>query len=120
MTFVNLTPHAIKVCATQTVNTATSGVQNIIDVPEKVFPPSGVVARCSELSTPAFIVDDVDIIRKVFGAVTGLPEPEPGTWFIVSMLVRAACPNRTDLLSPGDLVRDAAGQIIGCKNLVCN
>jgi len=100
-TFVNLTPHAV-------------------NLPDRTIEASGTLARCAEVSAPVTTVDGIEVIRKTFGTVTGLPAAEAGTWYIVSMLVRAACPNRTDLLSPGDLVRDAAGQIIGCKNLVCN
>jgi hypothetical protein len=36
-------------------------------------------------------------------------------FYIVSSLVAAACPERTDLLVPGNAVRDADGKIIGCK-----
>lgn len=100
-TFLNLTPHAIV-------------------LPDRTIAPSGALARCSEVSESVGTSDGVEIIRKTFGTVIGLPEAQPDTWLIVSMLTRAACPNRTDLLSPGDLVRDANGNIIGCKNLVCN
>lgn len=31
-----------------------------------------------------------------------------------------ACPDRLDLLSPGDLVRDEKGVIVGCTNFVMN
>lgn len=72
-----------------------------------IIPPSGSVARCAATSTPA-------------GAVEGLPDPSTGILFIVSALVRSAVPARADVASPGDLVRDAAGAVIGCRNLVVN
>lgn len=105
MTMLNLTPHAINIITPAgTVTVA----------------PSGTVARCSQTSTPAGEVNGIALSRTTFGAVTGLPEPVEGTLLIVSALVRAALPTRTDLASPGDLVRDAAGNPVGCKGLIVN
>ena len=105
MTMINLTPHALNiVTAHGTVTLA----------------PSGTVARCSQTSTPAGEVGGIALSRTAFGAVTGLPEPVEGVILVVSALVRAALPTRTDLASPGELVRDAAGVVIGCKGLIVN
>lgn len=52
-----------------------------------------------------------------FGLTTNLPAPEEGTCFIVSSIVKAANPNRTDLLIPIELVRDDEGKITGAKAL---
>ena len=95
----NLTPHLVTVTGT-------------------ALPPSGQIARCNEVSTPAGEVDGLPVVRKTYGSVDGLPAAENGTWLIVSAMVRLALPDRSDLLSPGDLIRDAAGNITGCKNLV--
>ena len=65
-------------------------------------------------------VNGIALSRVTFGEVTGLPDPVEGTLYIVSALVRSALPARTDLASPGDLVRDAAGAVIGCKGLIVN
>ncbi len=100
--FVNLTPHAVTVVGGPTL------------------PPSGQVARCSQTSTPAGEHGGVALSRVVFGAVEGLPEPEPGVVFVVSALVRAAVPGRSDVASPGELVRNEAGQPVGCRGLVVN
>jgi hypothetical protein len=51
--------------------------------------------------------------------VVGLPEPSPDTLLIVSGMVKSAATGRTDLVSPGDLVRDAAGVVLGCKGFFC-
>jgi len=100
--FINLTPHAVVIVGGPTLA------------------PSGSVARCSSISTPAGEHGGVTLSRVVFGAVEGLPDPEPGIVFVVSALIRAAVPNRTDVASPGDLVRDASGAVVGCRNLVIN
>jgi len=52
--------------------------------------------------------------------VHGLPEPESDTILVVSAMVRSACPERLDLVSPGSgresLIRDASGAVIGCRD----
>lgn len=106
MTLVNLTPHALHLVLpngdTQTVA------------------PSGTVARCASQSSPAGNWDGVPLSRTTFGAVQDLPAPQAGTLFVVSALVRQAVPDRTDVASPGDLLRDADGAVVGCKGLIVN
>ncbi len=105
MAFVNLTPHAIVVVVP-------SGTTTI--------PASGTLARCKTVNVPVGEVDGVPVGRVTYGDVEGLPAPQEGTYYVVSALVRAAVPGRSDVLSPGDLVRDAAGQVVGCRGLVSN
>ena len=52
-----------------------------------------------------------------YGAVNGLPAPEPGTVYVVSQLVVNALPERGDLAFPAGLVRDDEGTIIGFRYL---
>jgi hypothetical protein len=112
---VNLTPHTVHLF------TALSG-----DVPTAI--PSDGVARVTEISVPAMdspirwdqfgdsgMHQDVPLVTKGYGAVTGLPEPRPYTLFIVSTIVQSACPSRQDLVAPHDIVRDSAGAILGCR-----
>lgn len=101
-TFVNLTPHAIVIVGGPTL------------------PPSGALARCATKSVPAGEFGGVALSTTAYGAVEGLPEPAEGVLYVVSALVRAAVPHRADVASPGDLVRDAAGAVIGCRGLVVN
>ena len=101
MQFVNLTPHAIH-------------------LPGLTVEPSGAVARCKESTIVVGHFGGVDLTVKEYGQVEGLPEPKENTMYIVSMLVRLGCPDRRDIASPGDLVRDDKGQIIGAKNLAVN
>ena len=77
-TFINLCPHAV----------------NLND--GRSFPPSGNVARVSS----SFSEFDSDgICSNVFGEITGLPEPQDETVYIVSMLV-AGIAKRPDVVSP--------------------
>lgn len=101
MKLINLTPHAI-------------------NLPDRTVPPSGTVARCAEVTTSVGNIDGIELISRSYGEVTDLPAPQPETYYIVSALVRAALPERADLLSPGDVIRDADGKIIGAKNLIRN
>ena len=101
-TFINLTPHAINVVGGPTIQ------------------PSGSVARVAATSTPAGEFGGVALSRTTFGEVEGLPAPVDGVIFVVSALVRSAVPSRTDVASPGDLVRGEDGQPIGCRGLIIN
>jgi hypothetical protein len=76
-----------------------------VEVHEKPISVAGDVYR----GIPLSVVD--------YGDVTGLPAPVLGTIYIVSYMVRMACPDRYDLASPGELVRDKDGRPIGCKTL---
>jgi hypothetical protein len=49
--------------------------------------------------------------------VTGLPEPKAGVYYIVSLFVALAAPERQDLVCPGKLVRNK-GYAMGCEGLV--
>lgn len=103
---INLTPHVI--------NLLPDGRDPII------LHPGDQPARCSEITSNDGIASGVPLVRKEYGAVTGLPEPEDGVLYVVSALVRMALPERKDLASPGDLVRDESGKPVGCRNLVVN
>lgn len=101
---VNLTPHTVKL-----VNDF--GVLEL---------DSAGVARVSSTQEEIGLIIGVPLVRATFGEVTGLPESVEGTMYIVSALVRAALPGRADLASPGDLVRDEKGNVIGAKSLIAN
>jgi len=105
--FVNLTPHALQVFDLQGNFLVT-------------LPPSGQVARCKATTSVVAIEEGIPLLTTVFGTVEGLPEPLEGTTYVVSLLIRSALPNRTDLASPGELLRDSAGQPLGCKGLAVN
>ena len=108
MNLVNLTPHALNIFDE-------AGENQLVTVA-----PSGTVARCAVNSTKVGEVDGVSLFTSVFGEVEDLPEPVEGTIYVVSMLVRSALTGRKDLASPGDLIRNEAGQPVGCKGLNIN
>jgi len=109
MRIVNLTPHAL--------NLMPSGPTG----PVVTIPPSGQVARCatSRVQVGTVTVDGIAIPvnRTQFGAVTGLPDPQPDTIFVVSALVAQAVPDRPDVFIVDDAVRDEQGRIIGARAL---
>jgi hypothetical protein len=106
---VNLTPHDVVIYDQ-------SGKNIIMQIP-----PTAPAAR---VQSETLVIDDIDGVPVTcikYGKVENLPEPREGTVYIVSMLVQQALPQRTDLLrpdtSPQNVVRDAAGQILGVKAL---
>jgi hypothetical protein len=102
---INLTPHNITV---------------IGDKESLIIPPAGKVARVISQSIQTGTVDNVPIFATTFGDIQDLPEPQDNDFFIVSAMVRSALPDRKDILSPGDLVRDHNGNVIGCRGLISN
>lgn len=98
--FINATPHDITII--------------LADGSARTFPKSGSIARVAQSVALMETVDGIGISTVVFGAVTGLPDAASGVRIIVSALVKSAA-LRSDLVSPGELVRDGAGVVIGAK-----
>lgn len=101
--FINLTPHEI--------NETTTGL---------VIPSTGI-ARVRQCSRNEAIVDGVQLFRSEYeGSIQGLPEPVEGVIYIVSALALNAVPaERTDVVAPGNVVRNEAGIVIGCAGFRC-
>lgn len=99
MIIVNLTPH------------------EIFDVDTNIkYPTSGTIARVTETITPSFTLRNGTVIyKRKFSDIEGLPEPKKGYMYIVSHIVKQACPTSEDLITPGQIVRDDKGNPIGCK-----
>ena len=103
MKFVNLTPHVINI----------HGDGDVCPVA-----PDGRVARVSTTSIEiAGGCGPFALVATVYGEVTGLPDPVVDTCFIVSSMVADRVLDRDDVVAPGELVRDAQGNPIGCKGL---
>jgi hypothetical protein len=81
------------------------------------LPPRGTVPRLTSTWEVRPDTDGIPTVRTTLGTVTGLPEPKEGVFLVVSALVLAACPDRQDLRSPGEAVRDSEGKIVGCRGL---
>ena len=109
MKFVNLTPHAVTV-------RLGSG--------DRVFEPSGQVARVAVSSVQTEDIDGIPIFSQTFGEIEGLPDPQEGTIYIVSLVVRQAAQKlgRTDVVSPDTspqgAIRDDQGRIIAVRGFV--
>ena len=101
----NLTPHTV---------TIITGKENIIYMP--IYPTPRLSTKTEFIGA----IDGVPLTKTVFGEVQDLPPKKEGVYLIVSRLVLSACPTRTDLLVPNELVRNDKGQIIGCKSLAQN
>ena len=98
MKFINLTPHTVRL---------NNG---------REFPASGQVARVKVTHKLAgwlsdgpdgpveldddFFSEAVPLYRPAFGQIEGLPAPEPGTVYVVSGMVAAACRDRNDVVCP--------------------
>ena len=103
----NLTPHP--------VNFVLAGETRTL-APDPAGP-----ARVAETIRPDTTgeVAGIPVIRKIFGEITGLPAPVPGTALLVSALVATAAwaLQRTDVLAIGETVRDSAGRVTGATSL---
>ena len=100
---VNMTPHDL----------------NIVQIDGRILTvaPSGFVPRCASSEVVDGTIGNlIQVTRQTLGEVEGLPDPIPGTYFIVSRLVASAT-DRDDLLVPGSLIRDDQGKVVGCKGL---
>lgn len=101
---INLTPHAVGIVGTDGAVIRT-------------IPSTGLVRLKTSTVPTGESVDGIPLTKTVFGEPEGLPAPDADTIIIVSMLVQSALPGRKDLVVPAEVVRDASGNIIGCKSL---
>jgi len=100
--FVNLTPHEVKIL------NQNGEIQSI--------PASGQIARISTSFEVDNVVNGVAIGHTTYSGVTGLPDPVTGTIYIVSLILLKALPDREDLVSPNELVRDENGLVLYAKS----
>ena len=103
---INATPHPVNICD------ADGNIKH-------TFPKSDLCTRLASWTEKAgsLMNGTVPISKTVFGETSGLPEFKPGTYYIVSQLVKSANPHRSDLLVPAEVVRNEAGVIVGCQSL---
>ena len=111
MLFENLTPHALNVKTTKgdfvTIPPSNRGPARVI---YDHLPPEQV----SYGGLAEFEVTVAGSPREI----VGLPEPEEDVILIVAKAVSDAAPaGRGDLMSPGRLLRDEDGKVIGCDGL---
>jgi len=103
---INLTPHPLTI--------------ERVDGTVATIPATGVVARLAVTreARPAVktTVGEFAVTTPKLGAIEGLPDPQVGKIYVVSALVADAA-KRPDVFSPGELLRDAEGKIIGARGL---
>ena len=107
MKIINLTPHSVTVMP--------------LEGEPVTFEAAGQVARVGEVVTGSRTIDTEDGTIEVrdlhyTDVLLGLPDSQPGVSYLVSR-VAAAASDRADLLFPYAELRDAKGQIIGCRAL---
>ncbi|GIQ63596.1 hypothetical protein PACILC2_21640 [Paenibacillus cisolokensis] len=108
MKIVNLTPHDVKVYD--------ADAKSVI----RVYPASGKIARVKSQAVVVGEANGIEVVRTKFDEIVDLPGPQPGTKYIVSLLVlQAAAGTRDDLIGPdtgfASVVRDAEGNILGVR-----
>lgn len=112
--FVNLTPHPVRLRA-DVANTSATPAPGDVVVPPRLG-ADGKPAPARVASTPGGVVGEAAGLpiygAPAWGAVEGLPPPEEGTIYIVSLLVlerlRAEGARRSDVVGPGTGPADGA------------
>ena len=101
---INLTPHELRIHYAEKV---------------LVLPPSGEVARVGTVRTSTFsMAEGIPLSFYKYTEITGLPDPDGKSTFIVSGMVESAAgPGRLDVVAPGNLIRNEMGKPIGCEGL---
>lgn len=100
---INMTPHEVVVVSKEGETL-------------KVFPSEGMI-RLSMKTVEVGEIGGIRLTKTEYGEPEGLPGQTDGVYYIVSTMIKAACPDRKDLLVPAEQVRDEAGRIVGCKSL---
>jgi|TARA_Y100000310_G_scaffold163816_1_gene163609 hypothetical protein len=66
-------------------------------------------------------IEDVEVYSHGVNAITGLPTPQEGKFYIVLPEVRFLLPERSDLLTHGELIYDGeTNKPLGFKNFFCS
>lgn len=80
---------------------------------------SGIVARCTASQTEAGEIEGTPIVKSVFSEVSGLPEPDGETiWIVSSLAGQALVGKREDVVSPDTgptALRSPDGKIVGVR-----
>ena len=105
-TIINMTPHALKI---QKID------GSFVELPKPV--EGTLVPRRAVKSEAGESIHGLAVSKTVFGEVQDLPEEIKDTIYVVSRLVLDGAPHRQDLFSPGELLRDNNGAVIGAKGL---
>lgn len=102
MKFINLTGHPV-------TDTNTN----------KTFDPIGCV-RTEAVTKKVYRANGIPVFRSTIKQLDPLPDPVDGVCYIVSNLYLNTCPERTDVVAPGRVVRDEEGKPVACRGFRCN
>lgn len=82
--------------------------------PLRVYAAAKEPARMHLVQRDPGMADGIMVYCWAPYGITGLPEPKPGTYYIVSKMLAQAYPKREDFIFPGTLVYDAEDNVVGC------
>ena len=114
MLFENLTPHALNIRTTD---------GTYITIPPSHRGPARVVYDHLPPEQVSYggLADFEVTVAGSPREIVGLPDPdeddEPTVYIVAKAVADAAPRHREDLMSPGRLIRDADGKVIGCDGL---
>ena len=104
MKYLNYTPHHVTV-----LNTDGSVLMELPPVSTRLRESARLTYRKRRLGQ----IGGVPVTERHHTGVMGLPPPQDGVTYVVSMFV-AAWVGRDDVVAPGQTIRDANGEPIGC------
>lgn len=107
MNIINLTPHDINIVRNDGTNV-------------KTLRSTGIVARVEQKFDLEGDINSIPLKRAFWGKVIDLPEKKESTLYVCSALVANAAKveERTDVVCPGEFLRDEKGNIIGAQCLM--
>ena len=114
--FLNLTPHVVRVYLGRADDPLLEQ-----DLPSRwlVLPVTGRIAHVDQVDDYRHDIERVRVLHHSIGAVTGLPDPEPGVVYVVSS-VGGRTAMRADCLSPDTksaAIYDASGEMYGVRRM---
>lgn len=83
------------------------------------LPPEDITARIDTEYYHIYTSNRIPVYDVKYTEFSNLPEPADGTVLVVSTHVEKAT-NRSDVFSPGPLIKDEAGRVIACSGLKRN
>lgn len=111
---VNLTRHCVTVCderGNELMRIPTTGVEaRYVPKYKRTTAEDAGNPELAELSVPLFTFPPP--------VVEGVPDPRPGTVYLVPFAVHQLLPDRVDLVSAGRKVMDRQRRIRGCIGLI--
>lgn len=119
LNIINCTPHEVVIYETSDCYMRDGSLylrdeEEDFPQPFLTLPASKEPARVTFKQKVDGMVDGILIYWSSPDEIVNLPEPKPGTYYIVSKMVAQAWPAREDLIFPGTLVRDADDHVVGC------